>query len=121
MKGRRPGDYFFSRKNGDRILTVKGAFKAAWTRAGIIDFRFHDLRHAAARLLTSEGCDIVKLQHMLGHKTLAITQRYAPLISGRYDKTREIMNRLWGRSNDQTGDTKLTQSGAVEEGRFVTH
>ncbi|MBN1221991.1 MAG: tyrosine-type recombinase/integrase [Candidatus Aminicenantes bacterium] len=44
------------------------------------DFRFHDLRHTAASLLTAGWCDIITLQNILGHKTLSMTQRYAHLI-----------------------------------------
>jgi integrase len=120
-KGRGSSEYVFSRKNGSRILCVKEAFKAACDRAGISDFRFHDLRHTAASLLAAGGCDIITLQHILGHKTLAMTQRYAHLVPGRHDRTREIMEGLWGTSGGGVGDTKLTQFVVPKNSAFVSH
>jgi integrase len=120
-KGRRQSEYVFCRKNGDRILCVKEAFKAACDRAGISDFRFHDLRHTAASLLAAGGCDIITLQHVLGHKTLAMTQRYTHLVPGQHEKTREIMQALWGTSSGSASDTKVTQSGDRQNLSSVSH
>lgn len=103
MKEENQEEYVFKRKNGERIRCIKEAFSAACSREGIADFRFHDLRHTAASLLAAGGCDIITLQHILGHKTLAITQRYAHLIPGRHEKTKEIMQSLW--EGDTLGDT----------------
>jgi integrase len=102
---RRTNDFIFSRKNGERIHCIKEAFKAACKRAGISDFRFHDLRHTAASLLAAGGCDIITLQHILGHKTLAMTQRYAHLIPGRHERAKQIMTHIWSE-----GATKQPQS-----------
>jgi integrase len=120
-KGRRPSEYVFSRKNGDRILCVKEAFKAACERAGISDFRFHDLRHTAASLLAAGGCDIITLQHILGHKTLSMTQRYAHLVPGRYEKTRAIMEGLRSTRSSGVGDTKVTQLVVSKNSLSVSH
>jgi integrase len=114
-------DYVFGRKNGDRILCVKEAFKAACDRAGIVDFRFHDLRHTAASLLAAGGCDIITLQHILGHKTLAMTQRYAHLVPGQHEKTREIMHGIWSAGSGEVGDTKVPQSGFRQNLPPVSH
>ena len=97
-----------------------GAFKAAYEHAGIKDFRFHDLRHAEASLLAGSGYDIIMLRYILGHKSLSMTQRYAHLVPGRLDRTREIMQRFWQDAVLRAGDTKRTQSGEQAEGRPVT-
>lgn len=120
-KGKEPRDYVFSRKNGDRILCIKEAFKAACERAGIVDFRFHDLRHTAASFLAAGGCDIITLQHILGHKTLAMTQRYAHLVPGQHEKTRKIMHRIWSKGSGAVGDTKVPQSGFRQNLPSVSH
>jgi hypothetical protein len=86
-------DYVFTRNNGQKIKSIKEAFTIACIRAGIEDFRFHDLRHTAASLLAAGGCDIITLQNILGHKTLAMTQRYAHLIPERNERVKEIMQR----------------------------
>jgi hypothetical protein len=55
----------------------------AWYRAlrmaRITDFRFHDLRHTCGSYLAMRGVDIRTIQEILGHKTLAMTQRYTHL------------------------------------------
>lgn len=109
-------EYIFTRKNGSRIRCIKEAFNAACARAGIVDFRFHDLRHTAASLLAAGGCDIITLQHILGHKTLAMTQRYAHLIPGRHEKTKEIMQSFW-QEGDTLGDTVCSEKNMP----FVSH
>lgn len=48
------------------------SFSPTLTRAGL-KFRFHDLRHASATLLLSEGVDVKTVQSRLGHSAAAIT------------------------------------------------
>jgi site-specific recombinase XerD len=43
----------------------------------INDFHFHDLRHTFATRLVQNGVDIYKVQKLLGHKSIIMTQRYA--------------------------------------------
>ena len=52
-------------------------FCEARNRAGIPDFRFHDMRHTFATRLVQRGVDLYKVQRLLGHKTSMMTQRYA--------------------------------------------
>lgn len=52
-------------------------FCEARDRAGIPDFRFHDMRHTFATRLVQRGVDLYKVQRLLGHKTGLMTQRYA--------------------------------------------
>jgi len=53
------------------------AFTKTVKRAGISNFRFHDLRHTFATRLVHKGVDLYKVQRLLGHKTALMTQRYA--------------------------------------------
>ena len=87
----------------------------------IVDFRFHDLRHVAASLLAAGGCDIITLQYILGHKTLAMTQRYAHFYPGRYEKPREIMSGLWADDGGEVSDTKLTHLVVPKNSDSVSH
>lgn len=58
---------------------VSMAFKRACRRAGIENFRFHDLRHDFASNLIQKGNDFYTVQRLLGHKDGRMTQRYAHL------------------------------------------
>ena len=53
------------------------AFRVATAKAGIENFRFHDLRHTAATRMVQDGADIYQVQVILGHKSPVMTQRYA--------------------------------------------
>jgi len=57
--------------------SLREAFKTALERAGIEDFRIHDLRHTFATRLVQNGVDLYKVKELLGHKTIAMTMRYA--------------------------------------------
>jgi len=55
------------------------AWMTALTKAGIEDFTFHDCRHSAASELAMNGASLHEIAAVLGHKTLAMVQRYAHL------------------------------------------
>ena len=74
----RKGEFVFSHA-GARLSSVAHAFATACKRAGIQDFRFHDLRHTFASHAAMSGIDIPTLQQLLGHKTAVMTSRYAHL------------------------------------------
>lgn len=48
-------------------------------RAGLPDFRFHDLRHTCASYLAMCGRPLKEIQEVLGHQSFAMTLRYAHL------------------------------------------
>lgn len=71
--------YVFGNGNGGHIGDIKHSFTSACRKAGITDFRFHDLRHTYASHLVMRGVHARVLQDLLGHKTLAMTERYSHL------------------------------------------
>jgi len=66
---------FYDSKTGKRYGDMKRSFYSACRRAGIKDFRFHDLRPQ----LVMAGVDITTVKDLMGHKTLSMTLRYAHL------------------------------------------
>jgi integrase len=71
-------EYVFpSPRTGGRLDNVRRSFASALQRAGIENFRFHDLRHTAASWMVQGGADIYAVQKILGHSHVRTTQRYA--------------------------------------------
>jgi integrase len=52
------------------------------TQVGLIDFRWHDLRHSTASYLAQNGATLLEISGVLGHSSPAMTQRYAHLVAG---------------------------------------
>ncbi len=79
---------------GNQILDIKTAFRKALKKAGIEDFRFHDLRHTAASHLVMAGASLKDVQEILGHKTMTMTLRYAHLSQEHTKKAVNLLNGL---------------------------
>lgn len=62
---------------GDSQLTDD--WNAARQACGLQHVRWHDLRHTCASWLAQNGVDLTVIKEMLGHSTIAVTQRYAHL------------------------------------------
>ena len=60
-------------------IDIRTAWENALAKAGIEDFRFHDLRHSAASYLAMNGASLAEIAEVLGHKTLQMVKRYAHL------------------------------------------
>lgn len=81
---------------GKPVESMKTAFNAALKRAGIDDFRFHDLRHTFASHFVMRGGTLKELQEILGHKTMQMTMRYAHLSQEHKKKAVNLLNGLTG-------------------------
>lgn len=71
--------HVFSKPDGRPYGNWRKAFDSACIRAGVRDFRFHDLRHTFASYLAMAGHSAFTIQALTGHKTLAMVQRYTHL------------------------------------------
>ncbi len=79
IRNKTDSPWVFCKKNGERYGNIRKAFEGARKRAGITDFRFHDLRHTFASHLVMAGVDLRTVQELLGHKSFEMTLRYAHL------------------------------------------
>ena len=70
------GFVFPSPRTGGKLFDLKKSFRKAVDDAGIVNFRFHDLRHTFATRLSDEGVDVVVLQKLLGHSDVRTTMIY---------------------------------------------
>ena len=93
-KGKR-GEYVFAAPNGQPYGDIKKGFAGAVRRAGIRDFRFHDLRHTFASYLVMSGVDLRTVQQLLGHKDLMMTMRYSHLSSKHVQESIERLDDIW--------------------------
>jgi integrase len=71
--------YVFCDKEGKPYYRFEKSFATALEKAGIKDFRFHDLRHTFASNLVMEGVDLATVRELLGHKSIEMTLRYSHL------------------------------------------
>jgi len=111
--------YVFSDGCGGFIKDIKTAFRSALTRAGINDFRPHDLRHTFASHYLMRGGSLKGLKEILGHKEIKMTMRYAHLSREFVKEEIQILNGLatyvkTGMSQNVTKCPSKTEKGLAE-------
>jgi integrase len=77
--GRVDEDHLFRNRLGKQYLQPRTEFMKAVSRAGIKNFRFHDLRHTFASDLVQASVDIFTVSKLLGHSNVRTTMIYAHL------------------------------------------
>ncbi len=87
-KTKKPDEYVFKDAKGNRIKKISHTFFRVVDKLGlnegITDDRdkvvFHTLRHTFASWLAMQGTPIYTIKELMGHKTLAMTERYSHLM-----------------------------------------
>ena len=74
---------------------MEGSFEDLLERAGIEDFRFHDLRHTFASWYMMNGGDLYELAKILGHSNIKMTERYAKLARQHIARTGSTAREMW--------------------------
>jgi integrase len=78
-----PTGYIFPGKNKNKPMELRRAFKTAIKRAGLKNFRGHDCRHSYATEMLAQGLSLGEIGHLLGHRSVSMTRRYAHLVESR--------------------------------------
>ncbi len=102
--------WVFCNESGERIKDVKRSFATACRRAGITDFRVHDMRHTCAAWLVTAGVPLSEVRDLLGHSTVTVTERYAHLAP---EKVRSAVQQL-DRSHSDHTELDRSHSGHIE-------
>jgi len=92
-----PDEYVFKSTKGSKVINVSKTFprvvKKLGFNDGITDRRqkvtFHTLRHTFASWAVISGIPLYQLSKALGHKTIAMTERYAHLEPDNYRQVSE--------------------------------
>lgn len=103
--------YVFCNPKGQPLKEIKHGFESACRKAGIRDFRFHDLRHSAASFMAMGGVSLLAIGTILGHKTASMTKRYSHLSPGHLQDAVAVIDR----AINQTSGLLAQFSGTVEE------
>ena len=95
-------------KHAERVFTYASrpvakvntkAWQKALKRAGIQNFRWHDLRHTWASWLVQSGTPLYDLQEMAGWKSAEMVRRYAHLAPAQMAKHAEVVGNLLSVTN----------------------
>jgi integrase len=103
-------------KHAERVFTYKGkpiqwantkAWRQALARAGIENFRWHDLRHTWASWHVQNGTPLYVVQEMGGWESEGMVRRYAHLAPATLRQHAEVVsNLLCGTNTAQPGNEK---------------
>jgi integrase len=85
--------YVFCNKDGKPYANVRKSFFTALKKSGIVNFKFHDLRHTFASHLVMSGIDLNTVKELLGHKSIEMTLRYSHLSPDHKKRAVDILGR----------------------------
>ena len=105
--------YVFCKKDGNPYKDIRKSFFTSLQKAGIMNFKFHDLRHSFASQLVMAGIDLNTVRELLGHKDIRMTLRYAHLSLGHKQKAVEILGRCMVTKQSQMPKVEIEQKDYI--------
>lgn len=105
--------FVFCKEDGTSYGDIKKSFYTAMKKSGIMNFRFHDLRHTFASHLVMSGVDLNTVRELMGHKTIEMTLRYAHLSPDCKRRAVKVLDEKYGPRWQKVG-TNLAQSRNFE-------
>lgn len=100
-----PEEFIFPSKNPARrypYSLIRKSFQKVVQQTGLQDFKYHDLRHTCASHLAMNGATQGELMEVLGHRSPAMTKRYAHFSKEHIAKILQ-----------KTSDNLIVQSGEI--------
>jgi integrase len=91
------GLVFPSPVTGSMLTNVKKAWAGILKEAQIENFRWHDMRHDFASQLVMRGLDLFRVQKLMGHSDISMTQRYAHLAPSALQEAIDILDSAPGK------------------------
>jgi integrase len=117
LPSRLRSEWVFPSKTGKTPINPKNfdhrCFVPALKKAKITNFHWHDLRHTFASHLVMAGVDLRTVQELMGHQSIAMTQRYAHLSP---EHKLAAVQRLVSQPTSTITSTEATASKAAAQG-----
>jgi len=89
------GLIFPSLVSDNNPILLEKAWRNAKSRAGLTNFRWHDLRHRAASFMAANGATLLEIGATLGHRSTQTTARYSHLVQdATHDLVRDTMSKV---------------------------
>jgi integrase len=115
------GTWVFPARTGNgHLVDIRKPLKRAMVRANLKDLRPHDLRRSFGSLAVNAGVDIYQVMGLLGHSSVAVTQRvYAHLLQGTLRNASEVVAKTLGEARGMmtiAGKDLLINSGSAVVG-----
>ncbi len=82
---------FVNPETNKRLDNPWKAFNRLKAKAGIENFRIHDLRHSYASFAVNNNVDLFQVSKLLGHRSIKSTQRYAHLADETLRKATDVV------------------------------
>lgn len=91
---KKSGYVFINPDTNKPYTTIKTGFSKALDRAGIENFRFHDLRHTVGTRLVAKGVDLQTVKEIMAHSDIKTTQRYLHPVKENIKKAVDILDKF---------------------------
>jgi integrase len=108
----KPKAYVFGNALGQRTESIKSAWRLACQRAGLVDFRFHDLRREAGSRWIEGGMVLHEVRDFLGHARVSQTDTYLGLNA---DRLHEALKRFEAHRSGPPAAEKSVRNGTATE------
>jgi len=92
-------DIVFSHLDGSQLQSFAKAWTAICTEANIEDFHYHDLRHTFCSNLILSGAGIKDVKEMIGHRDIAMTDRYSHLTIGHKQVRQQQLSEFYAKQS----------------------